>query len=149
MNTRNILHRKITIWMTTIVCFVIAGLRKHVFTCFLNVSLAVIVGVLFQFIGTIPHSPTAGSDDRSNARTTFGSSILMKIVIMACWVIWTTRNGVIFYNKTTNLQSWKANFKEELGMVCIKTEQKLRGALTLWREIFFLSFGFPLFLLAL
>ena len=126
----------------------IAGLRKHVFTCFLNVPLAVIVGVLFQFIGTIPHSPTAGSDDRSNARTTFGSCF-RKIVMMPCWVIWTVRNGVIFYSKTPNFTFMEGKLKEELGMVCIKTEQKLRGALTLWREIFFLSFGFPLFLLAL
>ena len=135
MNTRNILHRKITIWMTTIVCFVIAGLRKHVFTCFLNVPLAVIVGVLFQFIGTIPHSPTAGSDDRSNARTTFGSSILMKIVIMACWVIWTTRNGVIFDNKSFNFM-WKISFKAELDLVCIKSKQKTCDAILRWCENF-------------
>ena len=69
--------------------------------------------------------------------------------MMPCWVIWTVRNGVIFYNKTPNFAFMEGKLKEELGMVCIKTEQKLRGALTLWREIFFLSFGLPLFLLAL
>jgi hypothetical protein len=29
------------------------------------------------------------------ARTAFGSSIFREIFIAACWIIWTTRNGVI------------------------------------------------------
>jgi hypothetical protein len=39
--------------------------------------------------------------------------------LLPCWVIWTTRNEVIFYAKNCNLNSWKSAFKEELGLVCM------------------------------
>jgi len=49
------------------------------------------------------------------ARTTFGSLILREIVIMACWAIWTTSNGVIFDNKSyepTTFQIGKSHSKK-------------------------------------
>ena len=78
----------------------------------------------------------------SQARNTFGSAIFRELVITACWVIWTTRNGVIFDAKSFNLNSWRAAFKEELGLVCIKAKQKIRDPLVRWCEnsLMFLSF---------
>jgi hypothetical protein len=58
------------------------------------------------------------------ARITFDSCIFREIMITACWVFWTSRNGAIFDNRTPSMQSCKANFEEELGMVCIKAKQK-------------------------
>jgi len=70
------------------------------------------------------------------ARTTFGSPILRELVIIACWIVWKTRNGVIFGTKVCNLKNWKSRFKEELGFVCIKAKQNLKVTLDLWRENF-------------
>lgn len=68
------------------------------------------------------------------ARIDFNSCIFREIVITACWVIWTTRNGVIFDAKSHNLNHWKHDFKEELGLVCIKAKKKTAVALNSWCE---------------
>ena len=81
----------------------------------------------------------------SQARNTFGSAIFRELVITACWVIWTTRNGVIFDAKSFNLNSWRAAFKEELGLVCIKAMQDMKVQLELWRENFSWNISFSLF----
>jgi len=39
------------------------------------------------------------------AREAFGSSIFSEIFITACWVIWLTRNDVIFYNGQISLNA--------------------------------------------
>jgi hypothetical protein len=46
------------------------------------------------------------------ARTTFGSPLFREIFITACWVIWSTRNGVIFDSGQINLNVWKNQFRE-------------------------------------
>jgi hypothetical protein len=67
-----------------------------------------------------------------DARARFGSSIFREIFITACWIIWTTRNTVIFDNGQININLWKRRFKEELDLVCIKANEKRQGPLTLW-----------------
>jgi len=61
------------------------------------------------------------------ARTTFGSPLFREIFITACWVIWSTRNGVIIDSGQINLNVWKTQFREvglqELGLVCTKAKQ--------------------------
>jgi len=61
------------------------------------------------------------------ARTTFGSPLFSDIFITACWVIWSTRNGVIIDTGQINLNVWKTQFREvglqELGLVCTKAKQ--------------------------
>jgi hypothetical protein len=37
------------------------------------------------------------------ARTEFDSSIFREIFVTACWVIWKTRNAVIFNNAQANV----------------------------------------------
>jgi hypothetical protein len=59
-----------------------------------------------------------------------------ELVITACWVIWTTRNDVIFDNKSFNLDMWKVSFKAELDLVCIKSKQKTGDAILRWCENF-------------
>jgi hypothetical protein len=70
------------------------------------------------------------------ARADFGSSIFREVVTTACWVIWKARSDIIFDRKSCSLQCWKATFNEELGLVCIKAKQKIRGTLTSWCENF-------------
>jgi hypothetical protein len=70
------------------------------------------------------------------ARISFGSKIFRELVITACWVTWTTRNGVIFDGKAHILNQWKRTFKDELGLVCIKAKKKIRDVLIRWCEIF-------------
>jgi hypothetical protein len=70
------------------------------------------------------------------ARVDFGSSIFRELVITTCWIIWKCHNDIIFGRKGYNIISWKATFKEELGLVCIKSKQRIRDALTSWCENF-------------
>jgi hypothetical protein len=51
------------------------------------------------------------------ARSRFGNPLLSEILITACWVIWTTKNRVIFDHGQTNIIDCKREFKEELGLV--------------------------------
>jgi len=51
------------------------------------------------------------------AREDFGSIIFREIFITACWIIWITRNGVIFDNEQANINTWKRRSREELGLV--------------------------------
>jgi hypothetical protein len=46
-----------------------------------------------------------------DARTRFGSPIFREIFITACWISWTTRNTVIFYNGQIDINLWKQRFK--------------------------------------
>ena len=80
-----------------------------------------------------------------DARTNFGSPIFREICITACWIIWTTRNAVIFYNGQISISNWKISFKEELGLVCTKANAKRQAPLKVWRDshlFLFCSFSF-------
>ena len=68
------------------------------------------------------------------ARENFGNANFREIVITACWIIWTTRNGVIFDNGQININIWKRRFKEELGLVCTKAKPNRQTSLSLWRD---------------
>ena len=68
------------------------------------------------------------------ARTVFGNALFREIFITACWVIWTTRNAIIFDNGQANLSNWKREFKEELGLVCTKAKPSRQAALRTWRD---------------
>ena len=59
------------------------------------------------------------------ARISFGSKIFRELVITACWVIWTTRNGVIFDGKAHSLNQWKRAFKDELGRFVSRPRRRL------------------------
>ena len=86
-----------------------------------------------------------------DARTTFGSPIFREIFITACWIIWVTRNAVIFDNGQANLSNWKRQFKEELDRVCTKAKPSRQDALINWKENFtqFFHFFSPLGIMAL
>lgn len=68
------------------------------------------------------------------ARTNFGLSIFREFFITACWVIWTTRNAVIFDNGQVNVNTWKLQFREELGLVCTKAKQEKSASLSVWKD---------------
>jgi hypothetical protein len=53
------------------------------------------------------------------ARADFDNVIFRGIIITGFWVIWMTRNGVIFDNGQIDINLWKRQFKEELGLMCI------------------------------
>ena len=71
-----------------------------------------------------------------DARTSFGSPIFREIFITACWIIWVTRNAVIFDDVQANLSNWKRQFKEELDRVCTKAKPSRQDALINWKENF-------------
>lgn len=70
------------------------------------------------------------------ARTNFGHPIFRELMITACWIIWKMRNSIIFDNGTCSLHLWKTMFKEELGLVCIKAKDVIKGPLNIWRDSF-------------
>lgn len=70
------------------------------------------------------------------ARADFGNPVFRKVVITTCWIIWKTRNGVIFYGGQVNIFSWKRHFKEEFSLVCTKANPAKQIALNLWRDSF-------------
>lgn len=41
-----------------------------------------------------------------DARNAFGNRIFREIFITGCWIIWTTRNKVIFDNGSTQISTW-------------------------------------------
>jgi hypothetical protein len=57
-----------------------------------------------------------------------------EIFITACWIIWTTRNKIIFDQGQVNLNGWKREFKEEFGLVCTKTKASRQPSLSSWRD---------------
>ena len=67
------------------------------------------------------------------ARNDFGSSIFREVVVTTCWIIWTTRNRVVFDGLNFTLSRWIEDFKE-LGLVCIKAKQSVKLSLELWLE---------------
>jgi hypothetical protein len=69
-------------------------------------------------------------------RTNFGSPIFREICITTCWVIWTTRNAVIFDNGPISLNEWKRSFKAEFGLVCTKANPKRQAPLRTRRDSF-------------
>lgn len=46
------------------------------------------------------------------ARSNFGSNLFREICITACWVIWITRNAVIFDNGQISVNAWKKNSRK-------------------------------------
>ena len=68
------------------------------------------------------------------AREAFGSIIFREIFITACWIVWLTRNSVIFDNGQINLITWNTRFKEELGYVCAKAKASGQSLLNSWRD---------------
>lgn len=68
------------------------------------------------------------------ARTAFGSYLFRPIVIMACWIIWNSRNGLILDSKPCTLAMWNVLFKEVIGLICIKAKPNLAGSLKMWLE---------------
>jgi hypothetical protein len=68
------------------------------------------------------------------ARADFDSVIFRELFITGCWVIWTTRNGVIFDNGRVNVSLWKRHFKDELGLVCAEAKPARQASISLWRD---------------
>lgn len=68
------------------------------------------------------------------ARADFDSTIFREIIITACWVIWNTRNKIIFDNGQKNADQWKRQFRDELGLVCTKAKGSRSTLLSAWRD---------------
>jgi hypothetical protein len=72
------------------------------------------------------------------ARSNFGNPIFREIFIMACWVIWTARNAIIFDNEHVELNT--RLFKKELGHVCTKAKPAIQSSLRNWRDSYLLYY---------
>jgi len=88
----------------------------------------------WNFIGILWNPDPPCLDMVLQATADFGRSFFMEILITACWTIWTSRNRLIFDAIPCSFVSWKENFENEIGLVCIKAKPSLAGALRLWLE---------------
>lgn len=68
------------------------------------------------------------------ARETFGIKIFREIFIIACWIIWLTKNNVVFDNEQANVTTWKRRFRDELGHMCTKAKIAIQPQLNLLRD---------------
>jgi len=68
------------------------------------------------------------------ARADFDNAEFREILITGCWVIYCTRNGVIFDNGRVDINEWKRHFKNELGLVCIKAKPARQASIGYWRD---------------
>jgi hypothetical protein len=71
------------------------------------------------------------------AKEDFHNIIFREIMITACWIIWKTRNKVIFDNGQKCIAEWKRQFKDELALVCTKARGSKSTLISLWRDSFF------------
>ncbi|KAG0529488.1 hypothetical protein BDA96_05G102700 [Sorghum bicolor] len=67
-----------------------------------------------------------------DTRISFGNPVFMEVLITACRSIWCHRNNLIFDGKTCSLANWKAHFKHEFGLICIKSKPSRIDSLLLW-----------------
>ena len=58
--------------------------------------------------------------------------IFMNILILLCWTIWCTRNGVIFDNQSASLPSCKVFFKKEITLLLHRVKPKHQVRLEEW-----------------
>jgi len=70
------------------------------------------------------------------ARTSFGNNIFREVFITACWIIWLTRNAVVFDSGQIDINAWKRHFREEFGLVCTKAKPARQQQLRQWRDSF-------------
>lgn len=70
------------------------------------------------------------------ARIDFQNIISREIVITACWIIWITRNSIIFDNGQRSINLWKTKFRDELGLVCTKAKASKSILISLWIDSF-------------
>lgn len=68
------------------------------------------------------------------AITSFGNIIFKEFDITVCWVLWTARNRPILDHITCSMNNWKARFREEIGLICIKVKPNLAGSLNMFME---------------
>jgi len=57
------------------------------------------------------------------ARTTFGSPIFRELVITTYWIVWKTRNGVVFDNEVCNLRIGRTDSKRRLDWFVSKASK--------------------------
>jgi hypothetical protein len=55
-------------------------------------------------------------------------------MITACWIIWKTRNKIIFDNGQKCITQWKRHFKDKLSLVCTKAKENKSRLISLWRD---------------
>jgi hypothetical protein len=133
LNTRNLLRRKNRVLQSYNCVLCDSGAEETLFHLFFDCSFS-------RDCWNALHIFWDDSLDRLDmiieARRLFGHNIFREIVITACWIIWKTRNGIIFYHGDRNFNRWKCHFKDELGLVCINAKPDIKTPLSTWLQQF-------------
>lgn len=131
LNTRNILRRK-NMHLDDYNCVLCnLGCEETCFHLFFECPFSRDCWATMPIVWNLNLSPL---DMILQAREEFHNVIFREIVIMACWIIWTTRNSIIFYNGQRSIELWKRNFRVELGLVCTKAKASRSTLISLWRD---------------
>jgi len=131
LNTRNILKRK-DMHLDDYNCVLCnLGCEETSFHLFFECPFSRDCCVTIPVDGKLNLTPL---DMVLQARADFNNAIFREIAITACWVIWNTRNDVVFDNGQINIHLWKRQFKEEFGLVCTKAKAARQVKLSAWRD---------------
>ena len=60
------------------------------------------------------------------------SPISLDIIILLCWAIWTSRNGVIFQNHPASISLARSTFKKEVTLILHRVKPKHKECLVEW-----------------
>jgi len=59
-----------------------------------------------------------------------------EIIILICWSIWQSRNGIIFNNKQPSIQDAKRTFKTKFVLLLLRAKRSYFPLIDLWLNIF-------------
>ena len=76
------------------------------------------------------------SDMFDSVKLSFHGPNFFEVAACALWGIWKQRNGLIFENQRPSLQSWRAIFKKDLGLVAHRVKPIHKESLLTWIDQF-------------
>ena len=66
------------------------------------------------------------------ARAEFAKPFFTEVVFIACWKIWTIRNGKVFKNERPSFNRWRSNFIHDITLMTHRIKPKFRHELFRW-----------------
>jgi len=66
------------------------------------------------------------------ARRDFAKPFFTELVFIACWNIWTIRNGKVFRNERPSFNRWRSSFIHDISLMTHMIKSKFRDELFRW-----------------
>ena len=66
------------------------------------------------------------------ARRDFAKPFFTEVVFIACWNIWTIRNGKVFRNERPSFNRWRSSFIHDISLMTHMIKSKFRDELFRW-----------------